>query len=927
MLKKGLKILGIFLLLLVAAAIILPIVFEDEIVEKVKEEANNNLNAKVDFGDFSLSLFSNFPNFTLSIDDVSVVGTGVFEGDTLAHIGTFEVSVDLMSVIGGMDPINVKSFGLVEPYIHVIVLKDGTANWDIAKPTGDTVETPAGEPSSFNLSLQKYYIENAHIIYDDSASGVYAELVNFNHEGNGDFTQDLFVLNTETQADAVTVIHGGIPYLSKVKIDLKIDLEMDMPNMKFTFSENEIQLNYLFLGFDGYLSIPGDDIEMDIKFNARQTEFKNILSLVPAVFARDFESVKTSGKLALNGYVKGTSNENTIPGFGLNLKVEDAMFQYPGLPKAAKNIQIAVKVNNPGGDVDNTVVDVSVFHVELAGQPLDMKLKVKTPVSDPDIDCTIRSQLNLANLKDVIPMEEGESYSGSITADIKMKGRLSAIEKGRYEQFAASGQVILLDMKYEDPATPYDMHIKKMYLNFSPQFVELSTFESTLGKNDIKASGKIENLLAYYFKDEALKGRFDMQSKLLDLNTFMTDTEEESSAGEGGEDAELSVFEVPGNIDFTMSASIGKLIYDNLTMTNVTGSIIIRNKEILLRGLKMNALDGKLAVSGSYSTKNARSPAIDFDINIQNVDIQKTYQTFETVQKMAPIAENCTGKISTTMKLKGLLDEKMEPVMSSLSGGGNLTTHQVVVKNSGVLSKVADALKMDQYRNLKLDNVNISYKFSDGRVVVEPFDIALATGKAVVSGSNGFDETIAYVMNLDIPTGSLGSAATGALGSIANKSGGKFNVGDKLNIDVLIGGTVSKPTITTGLKGAASDLVEDIKETIKEEIEEKKEEIKEEVKEEVSKKAEQLIKDAEKKAASLKAEAKRVADKVRKEGYANAGKLEKEAKNPIAKIAAKKAAEKMRKETDKKANSIISTANKKANAVMDEARRNAEKLK
>ena len=234
----------------------------------------------------------------------------------------------------------------------------------------------------------------------------------------------------------------------------------------------------------------------------------------------------------------------------------------------------------------------------------------------------------LANLKDVIPMEEGESYSGSVSADLKMKGRMSAIEKERYEQFTASGQLILLDMKYEDPETPYDMHIKKMYLHFSPQFVELSTFESTMGKNDINASGKIENLLAYYFKDESLKGRFDMQSKLLDLNTFMTDTEEEVSAGEGGEDAELSVFEVPGNIDFTMSASMGKLIYDNLTMTDVNGSIIIRNKEILLRGLKMNALDGKLAVSGSYSTENVRSPAIEFDINIQNVDIKKTYETF-----------------------------------------------------------------------------------------------------------------------------------------------------------------------------------------------------------------------------------------------------------------------------------------------------------
>ena len=88
--KKVLAIIGILFVLLLAAAIILPIIFKDDIFQLVKDEANNNLNAKIDIGDFSMTLFKSFPDFTLQIDDVKVEGVDEFEGVTLAQIGTFE---------------------------------------------------------------------------------------------------------------------------------------------------------------------------------------------------------------------------------------------------------------------------------------------------------------------------------------------------------------------------------------------------------------------------------------------------------------------------------------------------------------------------------------------------------------------------------------------------------------------------------------------------------------------------------------------------------------------------------------------------------------------------------------------------------------------------------------------------------------------
>ena len=74
---------GIVVVLLIGLLIATPFLFKDKLVELAKKEANKQLNAKVDFGEFHLSLFKSFPDFRFDIENVSIVGVNEFAGDTL----------------------------------------------------------------------------------------------------------------------------------------------------------------------------------------------------------------------------------------------------------------------------------------------------------------------------------------------------------------------------------------------------------------------------------------------------------------------------------------------------------------------------------------------------------------------------------------------------------------------------------------------------------------------------------------------------------------------------------------------------------------------------------------------------------------------------------------------------------------------------
>ena len=172
----------------------------------------------MEWGDWDIGIIRSFPNASVSVDNVRVCNKAPFEGICLADIGEVRVTIGLMSLFG--DQVQIQNVALVRPVIHVKVLKDGRANWDIAISDSTTAEAVPVDTSTtaFNVALKKYSITKGHIIYDDESFPMLMDFRGVDHTGKGDFTQDLFTLSTKTVADSVTVVYDGVKYLSLIHI-------------------------------------------------------------------------------------------------------------------------------------------------------------------------------------------------------------------------------------------------------------------------------------------------------------------------------------------------------------------------------------------------------------------------------------------------------------------------------------------------------------------------------------------------------------------------------------------------------------------------------------------------------------------------------------------------------------------------------------
>jgi hypothetical protein len=162
------------------------------------------------------------------------------------------------------------------------------------------------------------------------------------HNGNGDFSDSQFYLNTETTISSLNFALAGIDYLRNVHTTFRAGLEVDNLTNSYLLKDNELRLNDLALLFDGSVQMQ-EDCLLDLRFKVAQTEFKHLLSLLPAVYAHGYEGIEATGKLTLDGFIKGRYGENDFPAFAMNARVDDGTFRYPELPKSVNDINLNLR--------------------------------------------------------------------------------------------------------------------------------------------------------------------------------------------------------------------------------------------------------------------------------------------------------------------------------------------------------------------------------------------------------------------------------------------------------------------------------------------------------------------------------------------------------------------------------------------------------
>lgn len=830
--KTVIIILSVFVLL-IAVLIAIPVFFKPALIDATKSSLNSRFNAQVEFEDFKLSIFRNFPKLTIELQNVVVKGKGEFETDTLLFVENAGAKMSLFSIFAKTGR-SIEEIKLERPKLNLITGKTGSENWNIEaentieqhnQPAVQTVKTE--EP--FSLQLEKIGIKNGTLIYQDREINMYQVFngVNLNLKGKmyGSSTE----LAVDGNVESYSVDYKGVRYISNVTLQTTSKLKVDYDKMNISITENELLMNRLPMQVTGLIQIPSDSVFFDLAIKTKTSDFENFLALVPPGYEEYLKKIKTGGTASVAGTVKGLYFEEIYPAVDLKIDVANGNLKYIDLPEEIKSISAGISLSKPQGELDLTELWIKNAHVEIKNNPVDLTLMLKNPFTDLWFDGAFVGKINFDQLKNALPLDS-VNISGTLDANIFVKGNYSSIEKEEYEKLNVSGIVLLDNFLFDSRQLNQKVVVTAGKLDFSPQNVNLSQFNMKLGQSDFNLTGKVSNYLNYILKDGILKGDLQLVSSFVNINELLRIRNKNFKVTENGKPAsnqttEVSItsnepaaseklaFDIPKNVDITFHSKIEKAVFDKLPMSEITGLITAKNGKLLLNGLNLKTLDGELKLSGSYENTQQNQPLVDFNMDVNGFDIPVAFQSLSGFQKMAPIAAQSEGKLSTALKIKGQLTPSFKIIPATIDGTGMFGTKNLRIINSPVFKELKGILKPEKLQNVTIDDFTANFNIENGNIDLKPFKTKVAGQETTMFGTLSAENLLNMRLDFKITRDAFGTDVQNVLSAIpGNKTITMLPAG------VNISGPVGKPAVKVDLSEATKIVTNAAKEGLKDSV-------------------------------------------------------------------------------------------------------------
>jgi len=830
--KKGLIIAGIVFVVLLGILIAIPFVFRDAILEKTVATINRNLNVTIGFSDFRLSLIKDFPKASIRLRDFTVTGKGSFENDTLLSVKSLRTSFSVLDLFSP-DDLTINEIILDQANLKLLVNAKNEVNWQIFPDEKEPVAQPEAESgTSFGMKLSKIEIKNGNVVYLDETLPMRVDFNGINMLLDGKMYGSDTRLNVNGVSEHVNLLYDGVNYISKSRLGIKSILDINFDNSFYRFSEGELLVNNLPLDLQGTFSNPGDTIYFDLGFASKASTLGEILALTPPEYESYLKDLRATGNASFSGSFKGFYFGDSYPDLQVQLRLAGGNARYASMPEEIKNISGNFAIIKPQGGFNKTVISISNAHFEIRNNPMDLDLQLSNLLDDLRFDGKIAGRLNFDHLKEALPLDSLD-LAGLLDINLGVKGNYSAIENKKYERIQTDGLISVSNFVYTSKDMNAPVQIASGKLDFAPERINLRQMDMRIGQSDLALSGSVSDYYPYIFSGGTLRGSMQLQSNYLNLNELMQlqveppkpepvpqATKENrrrrsdpQPASKPAETASASAFKVPELVNLAIQADVKRALYDQLNISNINGQVVINDGKMDLRGVRMNLLDGEMRLAGSYANTPQNQPIVDMTIDLNSFDIPTAFQSMNLVRKYLPIAQQSKGRFSTTLNLKGQLNENMVLMMSSLNGTGLFQSFNVQVLNSPVFNKIKSVLNEERLRDLRIDDFAANFTIENGNLMLRPFETKIAGQQAVFSGrlnvDNLLDMQIGFLINRD----ALNSNIQNTLGFIP----GQQNI-QVIPVGIAIKGPVNDPSVNVDLSDARNLVKQEVKNATKEEI-------------------------------------------------------------------------------------------------------------
>jgi hypothetical protein len=707
--------------------------FKDRIIQQFIREANKQLNTPIKVGKIDVSILDHFPNLSIVMTDVYVEDSHA--GDyPLLTAAKLSFVMNPFEVYEGI--YNIQGLVVEESETNLKINSKGQNNYTVLKETGK-----GSTGSTVSLELKNVVLKNTKVTYLDLKSKQNLVFTSDQLEASIATAHDVYDINAKGQVKIETVSIEGTSFLSGKSFEIKSDLSYDDIKKSLTINPSILKLETASFSLSGTYTWKEKSL-IDLLMKGEDTDIQTILSFLPASVSKNVEKYKSNGDVYFNAKLKGEMAKKTYPSLKIDFGFSDATIFHPGYKTRIEDATMKGHFESKDlSRLSHARISLTDIAGTLNGEPFGGTLHI-FDFEDPDVGCEFRGKVDASALQDFYPVTGLSEISGSLYADVSLKGKIRLLKnRSTAQQVSTRGTIDLqnINVLVGDDKVP----LKKLSgnLQFSNNDLALSNVAGDFGKTDFVLNGFFKNIITFLlFDDQPIGIETDLKSDFLDLDQLFHlgyATEKSSTQPD-------YKFDISKNVYLNFNCDIKKLKYKRFQGRKIKGDLLVKNKVAVARNLALETMGGNLTLSGIVDSNNPKAIDVVCTSRLNQINLDSIFYVFENFDQDFITDKHLRGKVTADVNFEMALNENLRMFPETLIADIGAVIQNGQLNNFEPLKKLNKYLDDEGLNKLTFSELKNDIHVENKTIYIPQMQVNSNVTNIKISGTHTFDQRIEY---------------------------------------------------------------------------------------------------------------------------------------------------------------------------------------